>query len=402
LDVQQHCLISLCNLAGVKECAPILVQKGAVASIMRMTSVMKNDQVTRQCAVSLSNLASGSDETHINIVGDGGISAMVELASHGLVVDENEEDATARSTKDDDEWEDVDENKNSLTSMNTVLTRVPPRLLRKIEVIDGIEEITPIFDKVTTKTMASRNDGISTTRNSPPSPELPTLLINTTETLGDGEDDDEEAEDDTLGASQVLELVDKHLSKYKQSSLTKEHFEMMNQLRTNEKEHQNVIVVPVTVKKGRIQYVLENDENERSTRSSVEMVEEVKKEREGEREEGDSTMVEEAKDKVEVTHEDLSSPTTSSPRSGNRDATGRYRPLNDSRMTSLDFERSNELFPKPMQPPINGHGANLTNSLFNDTPSFLGHLNGVLGPIDAQKKSSRPRKQLLGTWPFEN
>ena len=45
LDVQQHCLCSLCNLAGFKECAPTLVNKGAVGSIMRMTSVMKNDEV---------------------------------------------------------------------------------------------------------------------------------------------------------------------------------------------------------------------------------------------------------------------------------------------------------------------------------------------------------------------
>jgi len=57
------------------------------------------------------------------------------------------------------------------------------------------------------------------------------------------------------------------------------------------------------------------------------------------------------------------------------------------------------LFPTPLPPPT--HSSFQTESMFDDTSSFLGHLDGVLGPIEAMKKSSRPRKKLLGQWPFE-
>jgi hypothetical protein len=244
--VQQHCLCSLCNLAGFKECAPTLVNKGAVGSIMRMTSVMKNDEVTRQCAVSLSNLASGSMETHTHIMEDGGIGAMVELASHGLIVDDEEEISTRNNDDDDndDNWnQEDDKKKNALTPMVTLLTRVAPRSLRKLNTIDNIDQIIPLLDKGATKTMASDIDIISTSRTAIPVPELPTLCINTTDNH-DG-DDDEEGEDDndtSLGAAQVLELVEKHLSKYKQLRLTEEQYNTMNRLRQNEKDQQKVAI----------------------------------------------------------------------------------------------------------------------------------------------------------------
>lgn len=57
------------------------------------------------------------------------------------------------------------------------------------------------------------------------------------------------------------------------------------------------------------------------------------------------------------------------------------------------------LFPTPLSPPT--HSSFQTESMFDDTSSFLGHLDGVLGPIEAMRKSSRPRKKLLGQWPFE-
>ena len=177
---------------------------------MRMTSVMKNDQVTRQCAVSLSNLASGSMETHEHIVGDGGITALVELASHGLIVDESEEtNTTKQKNKQNDEdaqdWSEEEDTKtNALTPMSTLLTRVAPRVLRKIETIEDIDQILPVLDKGMTKTMASDIDGITTARTAPPSPNMPTLVINSTEnSVGQGEEEEEEQEDDTsLGAAQ--------------------------------------------------------------------------------------------------------------------------------------------------------------------------------------------------------
>ena len=58
-------------------------------------------------------------------------------------------------------------------------------------------------------------------------PVLPTLGINTTENVsGDGDEEDgEDGEDgEGLGAHQVLELVKKHLSKYKQSGLDAQNF----------------------------------------------------------------------------------------------------------------------------------------------------------------------------------
>ena len=136
----------------MKECASALVNKGAVGSIMRMTSVMKNDEVTRQCAVSLSNLASGSNETHTHIMEDGGIGALVDLASHGLVVDENEEESSLKkdAMEDDDEqdWnQEDDKGKNALTPMSTLLTRVAPRAQRKIESIDAIDHIVPVLER---------------------------------------------------------------------------------------------------------------------------------------------------------------------------------------------------------------------------------------------------------------
>lgn len=143
-----------------------------------MTHVMKNEEVTRQCAVSLSNLAASSIETHEFLVDDGGIGALVNLASHGLVVEEEKEGSSSSSNSASSSsgkgrssslrsgggggggglssndggggaW-DEDENerkKHFLEPMNTLLTRVPPRALKKLQSIDGIESIVPMLDK---------------------------------------------------------------------------------------------------------------------------------------------------------------------------------------------------------------------------------------------------------------
>ena len=93
-----------------------------------------------------------------------GISALVELASHGLITHETEKETSSskqrrgsrldlQQDQNDDLFDDIDPNSNSLVPMNTVLTRVAPRLLRTVQSIEGVDAILPIFDKVNTKTM---------------------------------------------------------------------------------------------------------------------------------------------------------------------------------------------------------------------------------------------------------
>ena len=114
------------------------------------------------------------------LVDDGGIGALVNLASHGLVVEEEEERSSSSSNSASSSsgkgrssslrsgggggggglssndggggggaWdEDEDERKKHfLEPMNTLLTRVPPRALKKLQSIDDIESIVPMLDK---------------------------------------------------------------------------------------------------------------------------------------------------------------------------------------------------------------------------------------------------------------
>ena len=70
--------------------------------------------------------------------------------------------------------------------------------------------------------------------------------------------------------------------------------------------------------------------------------------------------------------------------------------------------RSRGVFPVQL-PTGNGGKVGLTKvpagesmSLFRDTNSFLGHLDDVLGPLQQQRKSRRPRKEIKGQWPFDD
>ena len=339
---------------------------------------------------------------------------MVELASHGLITHETEKETSSskqrrgsrldlQQDQNDDLFDDIDPNSNSLVPMNTVLTRVAPRLLRTVQSIEGVDDILPIFDKVKTKTMESNNDGISTTRNTPIPPTLPTLTINSTSDgdngEGDGEGAEEDETEDDLGASQVMELVDKHLFKYQQSSLTPEHFKIMNAMRMEEKQKQNVHVSKIDIDASRKQYVLPNDnENkEEEEPATNETANEKKKE-------NDSNGTVEA-ERMQMKSNNLS------PTSNVRDSTGKYGESNydnydnnNQNESLLDRERESILFPRPLVSSNSLHGSltsSMQNALFEDSDSFLGHLDTMLGPIDAQKKSSRPRKQLVGEWPFE-
>jgi len=386
-------------LAGVKECASALVNKGAVGSIMRMTSVMKNDEVTRQCAVSLSNLASGSNETHTHIMEDGGIGALVDLASHGLVVDENEEESSLKkdAMEDDDEqdWnQEDDKGKNALTPMSTLLTRVAPRAQRKIESIDAIDHIVPVLEKGATKTMASDIDGIATTRASPPAPVLPTLSINTTENQ-EGEEDDENEDDETsLGAAQVLELVEKHLSKYTQLALTDEHLKTMDVLRKHEKNKQKVAIHELPKSTLPVSSMYVADQHRTTTDQRNEAVPEMHSPTSN----SDGANAEDdAMARNTLLHD--------------RSITGKYSVAEfDEKELSLGHRPGEDYgFPKKLQDQSTCSSSSTLataavhsiEAMFDDTDSFLGHLDSVLGKGNEVKRSSRPRKQLIGQWPFD-
>jgi hypothetical protein len=472
LDVQQHCLCALCNFAGVKECAAIMVSQGAVAAIIKMCDAMKNEELNRQCAESLSNLA-GVSATHEYIVGDGGVSALVDLASHGLIDEDEEEtkDSSGRRLSiqnvDDDDL-DV-EGKGSfggdveLTPMITFYMRVPPRKGRKSDPLGGVDHIEAVLDHESTKRMESHINRVATTRSAPPAPEQPVLFIDGVTSKDqnssdgspggaggvngaqggdrkdsgatrktDGNDDDEDEDDIGLGASQVLELVEKHVGKYDQLALTETHLTIIDKMRHEERISQSITIRHFdaeNVKRHKIDHHNEVQEGGKKTASGLDVPR-----TEGP---GSTTSVESA---------DGNSTSGTSTQMHVRSRTGKY--IHDNRGSAsrqLDFEgregeeggvalygsrpattestvnmnalaameaertglRSRGVFPVQL-PKGAGGKLGLTKipvgesmSLFQDTNSFLGHLDDVLGPLQQQRKSRRPRKEIKGQWPFD-
>ncbi len=451
-----------------------MVSQGAVAAIIKMCDAMKNEELNRQCAVSLSNLA-GVSATHEYIVGDGGVSALVDLASHGLV-DEDEEETNNSSGRRNtipklDNDEVALEGKSSsdrdaeLTPMITFYTRVPPRKGRKSDPLGGVDHIQAVLDHESTKLMESHINRVATTRSAPPPPQQPVLFINGvaskeqnmsddsaggagsvnrpqggsnkdsgTTRKADGNDDDEDEDEAGLGASQVQELVEKHVGKYGQLALTETHLAIIDKMRHEERISQSITIRHFDA--GNVQRqeikdiegVEEKNEKKRSTElddnevkrpgstaagesagdmsTSGSLVELHVRSRTGKYVNNDrgrtSRQLHFERDE-KVAREEL--PQYSRPATTESTLNMNALAAKEAERTGL---RSRGVFPVQL-PTGNGGKVGLTKvpsgesmSLFRDTNSFLGHLDDVLGPLQQQRKSRRPRKEIKGQWPFDD
>jgi hypothetical protein len=98
-----------------------------------------------------------------------------------------------------------------------------------------------------------------------------------------------------------------------------------------------------------------------------------------------------------------------SPVSHRRSITGKYDDFNytqneillsrNGKIAELDAN-SSSLFPQAMN--FTGSMVQPIESLFDKQVDFFDHLDNVLGKEEQIKQSSRPRKQLIGQWPFDD
>ena len=428
-----------------------MVSKGAVAAIMKMCDAMKNEELSRQCAVSLSNLA-GVNETHKFLVGDGGVSALVELASHGLVEEDEEEniDTYGRTNSMKDEYDDLDEKdatsiESKLNPMITFYTRVPPRKSRSVAPLTGIDHIEAVLDHESTKLMESNIKRVSTTRKAPPAPDVPVLLINTVvqkdktrngggggvnDSRGDNgedtnsnrnaevKDDDEEEDDGALGASQVTEIIEKHIARYEKILLRESHLESIDEMRHEERLLQGT----------RVQHSVGNNVNSHKVEDNdigLKLEAEMSPSNSEDGNRASDSHVDETKERLLQAGDHV------------RSSTGKYVHDGRGKLGKLQLEetkqqvmepseytlrsiktageeaersglRSRGVFPVQLPKGPKSGKLGLTklkpgqhDAMFKDTNSFLGHLDTILGPLQRQQKSHKPRKQISGEWPFE-
>ena len=231
--------------------------------------------------------------------------------------------------------------------------------------------------------------------------------------------DDEDEDDVGLGASQMEELVEKHVGKYNQLNLTEHHLTVIDQMRHEERIAQSITVDHFDTKDAKHHRI---DAVEESI-GNVEQKTDMLKKQQGRGTTGSTTSEKSAERTTTLTvpsrehmrsltgkyvSDDLGDTSQQlETQKGKEDTALIKRIRNAAVKADRTGLRSRGVFPVQLPSGTGGKtgihkiAAGKSNAMFADTKSFLGHLDSVLGPLQQARKSRRSRKEIKGQWPFD-